>query len=114
MVGMPPAPPSCNLWRPPAYSRESFLRSIDEAVNRSLNPQYTDVAQCVNLALTHTGSTTLVENLKRLSKHAQHIHRFNLSHFYRIGRRCIIMTLRDPVLRLLSAFSFEQRANKPG
>ena len=114
MVLALPAPPSCNLWRPPAYTFEPFLRSIEEAVNRSSHPQHTNMWQCVYLAPTHTGTTTLTMNMKPLSNKTQHVHRFNLSHHYRNGKRCIVMTLRDPVLRLRSAFSFERRANKPG
>lgn len=106
--------PVCNLWQPPAYGKKTVLQSINAAVDRGLHRPRHKLSECVNLALTHTGSTTLVETLRPFSSYAHHHHRLNASYFYSLGVRCFITTLRDPSLRLRSGFSFEWTHNKPG
>ena len=103
----------CNLWRPPAYSSPPFLQGIDAAIKAGLQPKY-GIDKCVNLAPSHTGTTSLAMNMKHLSNLTHHLHRLNFSHHYARGKRCFIMTLRDPALRLRSAYAFDRQAHSPG
>ena len=65
------------------------------------------LACCANLAVAHTGSTTLTTLLKPYSRLAHHLHQESAGSLRKKGARCFISTLRDPVERLLSAFKFE-------
>lgn len=66
------------------------------------------LSECVNLAIAHTGSTTLTSLLKPYSTWTHHLHQIGSQYLINHGFRCIIYTLRDPVKRLESAFEFEK------
>ena len=65
------------------------------------------INSCANLAPPHTGTTSLADALRPLSQFAHHLHQNSLERLYRAGARCFIITLREPVARLESAFNYE-------
>ena len=100
------------LWRPPEYS--VVLKGIQEVVKRTPEHEY-NLSQCSNLAPAHTASTSLTELLHPHSRLAHHRHRWNVrTLFQQFHVRCFVMTLRDPVARLRSAFDFERKQSRPG
>ena len=64
---------------------------------------------CANLAVAHSGSSSLKGFLKPLSAYTHHLHLLRIPHLYKKGARCFITTLRDPVKRLQSSFDTEKR-----
>ena len=62
---------------------------------------------CANLAIAHTGSSTLTELLRPYSKLTHHLHQISASRLAERGARCFLATVRDPASRLRSAFTFE-------
>ena len=62
---------------------------------------------CANLAVAHTGSSSLYALLRPWTAWAQHLHQARASDLYARGVRCFVTTLRDPAARLVSGFKFE-------
>lgn len=80
----------------------------------SLNLGSTNLSDCVNLAIAHTGSSWLSEALIPLSPAlVHHDHNQSLAKMRQMGVRCVISTLRDPATRLIGAFKFELKRYKP-
>ena len=54
------------------------------------------IADCASIAVAHTGSTFLFEQLRPLSIFATHNHDVDIATLYAQGIRCFVLTLRDP------------------
>jgi hypothetical protein len=86
----------------------SELLSWLVAVNGIHKPGH-NISKCANLAVAHSGSSSLKGYLKPLSDYTHHLHLLRIPPLYAKGARCFITTLRDPVKRLQSAFDTEKR-----
>jgi len=72
---------------------------------RSLSPP----TRCSNLAPAGTATTVLSKDKMQplFPSDVHHRHDLNMTSLYRAGVRCFVMTLRDPVERLTSAFVYD-------
>eukprot|EP00966_Prymnesium_polylepis_P150600 3478776-Prymnesium_polylepis.2 len=112
-------PPSDWLWRPAEYSTDLLRRVV--ALNGARRPA-TGLDACANLAPAHTGTSSLQSVLnaathgsgRRQLAHdhhgfVHHLHSKTVHELHRSGARCFVLTLRDPVARLSSLFSFQSK-----
>jgi len=103
---------------PDAFIRENetlwdMVRQAREAHTPTLGAAGS-IAECANLAVAHTGSMWLRDEMLPLSvKYAHHSHQYAIPALYEGGARCFVMTLRDPAARLVSGFNFDYKRFRP-
>ena len=100
----------CDVVQPAAYKA-----AVDALVLGRLSPEQFDPRQsvvdlslCVNLAPAGTGTSTLCALLRNHSKLTHHLHTVRAKS-YRVTHyaKCFILTVRDPVARVKSAYTWE-------
>lgn len=104
--GCPPAnlhPPETYDHRRRNFASRRLLDWLDYARRR---PRW-NASRCTVLAPAGTGTTTLAALLKPVSRFAHHAHMETPRNLWAKGARCFLLTVRDPVERLVTAFSFE-------
>jgi hypothetical protein len=80
------------------------LELFERALNTGAHQPGRPVASCANLAPAHTGTATLSHLLHNLSPFTHHDHWETVDALRARGVRCFIVTVRDPVARLKSAY----------
>jgi hypothetical protein len=72
------------------------------------------IRKCANLAVPAAASTSLAALFAQVSPgFGHHLHTWLPAALYAKGARCFVMTLRDPVARLQTAFKFENAVRWP-
>jgi hypothetical protein len=93
--------------------RPAAFEGINEVVSAAAERRSaSSLAECANLAPAGTGTISLSNVLSGRSNHSHHDHSRNASQLYFAGARCFIVTLRDPVERLRTAFAFYHSGHK--
>ena len=99
-----PPPSACTL--PNSAAHPSL---IDHALRlNGWHKRGRELQTCGTLLPAHTGTSRLAWTVSQRSRFAQHFHQDFFEDQYGRGARCFFMTVRDPVARLQSAFSFEK------
>ena len=100
-----PPPTACTL--PNSAAHTSGL--IDHALRlNGWHKRGRELQTCGTLLPAHTGTSRLAWTVSQRSRFARHLHQDFFEDQYGRGARCFFMTVRDPVARLQSAFSFEK------
>ena len=107
----PPEKPATNPWSLPEDAG-ACAALFENGLGECSRPRVSSLSECVNLAPPWTGSRTLAEALAPLSSHPRHNHSATLGQLSAQGRRCFVITVRDPAPRLVSGVSNLQNAHR--